>query len=304
MQRETIPSARFGAYELVARVGAGGMAEVFRARVPDGSRTVALKLLRLDAPPEAEELFDCEADVMAFLDHPNLVHSLEVGRAGGRRYLAMEDVAGGDLGKLMRAHAVARVGVPMGVAFRVILDVLHGLAYFHRARTSLGEPLGLVHGDVNPANVFLSTTGEVKLGDFGLATATRTDALSLRPVVPRAGKLHYLSPEQVAGEKLSAATDLFAVGVILYELAVGYRPFLAAEEGKVLSQIAGGKLEIPSVLVDEELAPILKRALATSPKDRFASAGELAGELLRYQLDHGLQCSREDLGRHVSAMLG
>ncbi len=300
-----IPSGRFGRYALRSRVGQGGMAEVYRAEVVDDLgelRTVALKLLRPDAPPAAVQGFDFESDVMALLDHPNLVRRLEVGEAGGRRYLAMEDVFGGDLGQLLAAHREARTSVPLPIALKVAVDLLHGLACFHAARTRGGDPLGLVHGDVNPSNVFLSVDGAVKLGDFGVAFATRGRARETPSF--SAGKLHYLSPEQALGTRVGQPSDVFAVGVILFELFVGYRPFDGADEEQVLSRIRAAKVELPQAIVDPRLARIVRRALAASPKERHATAGELCGELVRFQLDEGLFCAPASLGEHLTELLG
>jgi serine/threonine-protein kinase len=300
-----IPSGRFGRYALLARVGQGGMAEIYRAEVVDEDgelRTVALKLLRPDAPPAAVSGFDFESDVMALLDHPNLVRRIEVGEAGGRRYLAMEDVFGGDLSHLLAAHQAARSAVPLPIALRIVIDLLHGLAAFHAARSERGDPLGLVHGDVNPSNVFLSVRGDVKLGDFGVAFATRGRSRSLPGVT--AGKLHYLSPEQALGNRVGQASDVFAVGVILFELVVGYRPFDGADEAQVLARIRAAKVDLPHALVDARLARIVRRALALAPRDRYGTAGELCGDLVRFQLDEGLWCAPPALGEHLTELLG
>lgn len=301
----TIPSARFGRYSLRARVGEGGMAEIFRAEVVSGAgelQTVALKLLKRDAPPEIAALFDFEADVMGLLHHPNLVERLEIGEVAGRRYLAMEDVFGGDLGQLLLAHQRARTAVPLPLALRVTVELLHGLAHLHRVRSASGTELGLVHGDLSPGNILLSVDGAVKLCDFGVVTATLAGGSSLPPGTA-VGTLHYLSPEHATGARLGPASDLFAVGVILHELVVGYRPFQGESEEELLAQIRAARVEVPAALVEPRLARILRRALAASPKDRHASAGELAGELVRFQLDGDLQCSARQLGDHLVELL-
>src|SRR4051812_18552452 len=239
-----VPSRRFGKYLIRSRLGAGGMAEVFLAEAIDehGDQVnVALKLMRKGA---SAENFHDEADLMGLLAHPNLVQKLEVGEAFSRPYIALEFLIGGDLRSVMDSHRQQMKGFPTAMGVHVTLEVLRGLAYFHQARTRTGSPLNLVHSDVNPANVFFSGTGEVKLGDFGVATSSRGNFGPGEGVT--AGKLSYLSPEQTRGEKLGPASDLWAVGVMLHELAVGYHPFLkeGADETAVMNAIRGAKLTI------------------------------------------------------------
>lgn len=300
-----VPSRRFGHYLLRTRLGSGGMAEVFLADAVDlrgQPFSVALKLMRKDVPVEA---FADEADLMGLLQHPNLVQRLEVGEAFGRPFIAMELLVGGDLGGLMRALSQQRRSFPQDMAVHVCLEVLRGLAYFHRARTRSGRPLGLVHGDVNPANVFFSGEGEVKLGDFGVARA-RGASVDLGPADGvAAGKLHYLSPEQTRGEPLTPASDVFAVGIMLHELLVGLHPFRREETNAdvVMAAIRAARLSLPDSL-DRTLAAILRKALAPDVASRYRTAGELAGALLTWSLDVGHGPMREDVRHWLADVLG
>lgn len=304
---DAIPSALFGEYRVLARVGQGGMAEIYRAEAVDQQneiRTAILKLLRPEVSDEFVEMFDFEADIMGLLDHPNLVARLEVGRVGSRRYLAMEDVFGGDLKTLLQAHQAAQGVVPLPVALRIVVETLHGLASFHLARTRQGVALGLIHSDVNPANIFLSVDGDVKLGDFGVASATRMDAAGADLVNGvTVGKVHYLSPEQAAGEPATQASDLFSLGVVLYELALGYRPFDAPDTRALLDLIYLAKVGLPDAL-EPDLQHILRRSLTRNARDRYATAGEMCGDLVRFMLNHDLQCTRDELRDHIAIMLG
>jgi len=305
---QSFKSFRFGQYRFLGKIGEGGMAEIYRAEAVDERgelHTVVLKLLKPNLPPAAVEQFDFEADLMGLLEHPNLVRRLEVGQAGARRFLAMEDVFGGDLASLIAAARRADSCVPQRVALRVVVEVLHGLAYFHQARSAGGEPLELVHSDISPDNIFVSAHGEVKLGDFGISTARSPAAAeSGLPEGVTAGKVSYLSPEQAAGDPATPSSDLFSVGVVLYELLVGHRPFEALDTDELLNRVYQAKVKIPRGLLDKELTRTLRRALARSPKDRFRSAGELCGELVRYQLDHGLQCPAQALREHIAGAFG
>jgi serine/threonine-protein kinase len=297
-----IPSRRFGKYVLHSRLGSGGMAEVFLAEAIDQRGDpvrIALKLMRKETPREA---FHDEADLMGLLSHPNLVQRLEFGEAYGRPFIAMEFLMGGDLRVLMEELRSQRTKFPTGMAIHVVLEVLKGLAYFHQAKTRTGTPLGLVHGDVNPSNVFFSGRGAVKLGDFGVAKSHRANIGPSDGVT--AGKLHYLSPEQTYGEILTPASDLFSVGIILHELLLGFHPFRAdtSEVEAVIHAIRAAKLSLPESL-DKAPAQILQRGLNPSLSVRYGSAGEFAGELFQYAVDGGLCESEAGLQRWICQVL-
>lgn len=298
-----VPSRRFGKYLVRSRVGQGGMAEVYLAEAIDerGDQVnVALKLLRQGVP---QEKFHDEADLMGLLSHPNLVQMVEHGVAFGRPYIAMEFLIGGDLAEVMAAHRRAMKGFPMGMGVHLVLEVLKALAYFHRATTRTGTPLSLVHSDVNPSNVFFSGQGEVKLGDFGVASSVHMDIGPAQGVT--AGKLSYLSPEQTRGEALTAASDLWAVGVMLHELVVGYHPFQleGATEAQVMAAIRAPRLSIPDY-VEKPLAAIILRSLNPDLRQRFKSAGEFAGPLFAYALDNNLLPARSEVQAWLESVVG
>lgn len=194
-----VPSRRFGKYVLRSRVGQGGQAEVFLAEAISerGEHiSVALKLARKGAN---ESHLGDEADLMGMLVHPNLVKLVEFGLAFGRPYIAMEFLIGGNLQEVMNVHRQQMTGVPLKMGVHIIIELLKGLSYFHRATTRAGTPMHLVHSDVNPANVFFSGGGEVKLGDFGVASSSRLDLGPAAGIA--AGKLWYLSPNRPAGSR-------------------------------------------------------------------------------------------------------
>jgi serine/threonine-protein kinase len=298
-----IPSRRYGKYQVRSRLGVGGMAEVFLADVVNElgeEQQVALKIMR---DGQNSEAFVNEADLMGMLSHPNLVRRLELGEAGGRLFIAMEYCMGGDLHGLMSTLRKHMKDFPTWLGVHVCQEVLKGLSYFHQAKTRSGDPLHLVHGDVNPANVFFSASGDVKLGDFGVAKSTRQglgpqDGLA-------AGKIPYLSPEQTRGEPLTARSDLFAVGVMLHELTVGYHPFAGPGAGahEVLAAIRAARVSVPEY-VERPLAQILRRALQADLASRYPTAGEMAGDLLHYALDHGQWVSREQVQAWLGTELG
>lgn len=298
-----VPSRRFGKYLVRSRVGQGGMAEVFLAEAIDerGDHVnVAIKMLKPGVP---EEKFHDEADLMGLLSHPNLVEMVEHGVAYGRPFIAMEFLIGGDLSEVMAAHRRAMKGFPMGMGVHIVIEVLKALAYFHRATTRTGTPLSLVHSDVNPANVFFSGHGDVKLGDFGVASSVHMDIGPAQGVT--AGKLSYLSPEQTRGEALTCASDLWAVGVMLHELVVGYHPFQLedATEAQVMAAIRSPKLNIPDY-VEKPLGAIIARALNPDLRQRYKSAGEFAGPLFAYALDKNLLPSKREVQAWLESVLG
>ncbi|MCC6337037.1 MAG: serine/threonine protein kinase [Myxococcales bacterium] len=298
-----VPSRLYGKYLVRSRVGLGGMAEVFLAEAVDahGDQVqVALKLMRPEVP---EEKIADEVDLMGLLSHPNLVRMLEHGRAFNRHFIALEFLIGGDLRQVMEAHRRAMAGFPANMGVHVVIEVLRGLAYLHTATTKTGTALSLIHSDVNPANVFFSGQGAVKLGDFGVASSAQLDVGPGEGIA--AGKLSYLAPEQTRGERGSVASDLWSVGVMLHEMVVGYHPFQdeGASEPEVMNRIRAGKLSIPDY-VDKPLAAVIQRALAVDPKVRYRSAGELAGPLFTWALDRNALPSADDVREWLAGAVG
>ena len=303
MRTVEVPSRRFGKYLVRSRLGQGGQAEVFLGEAVDTNGDVIKVALKLMRPGAAEEKFADEADLMSLLSHPNLVGMYEAGVAFGRPFIAMEFALGGDLAEVMAAHRRSMQPFPAGMGVHVCLEVLKGLAYFHRATTRTGTALELVHSDVNPANVFFAGDGEVKLGDFGVASSRHVDIGP--PEGMAAGKLSYLSPEQTRGEALSPASDLWAVGVMLHELVVGYHPFQreGASDDEVMAAIRAPRLSIPDY-VGKPLTAIITRALSPDLRTRFRSAGDFAGPLYGYALDQGLLATRTQMREWFESVLG
>ncbi len=277
-------------YRLLGRIGAGGMAEVFRAELMSAegiTRELVIKRIhpRLALDPEAVRRFVDEARVAAKLRHPSVVQVYEFGRDGDHYFLAMELVDGCDLATLLRRAEGGRLAP--GVALAVIDALLDALGYVHALRTSDGEPMGLVHRDVSPHNVLLGRAGEVKLADFGIAQASAANPDGRAAVE---GKLAYMAPEQARGDRIDARADLFSAAAILHEMLTGRRVYGDAAGEAARLRATGG--EVQPVAVDAALAPlgaVLQRALAPSPDDRFASAGDF---------QQALAGARDALGLH------
>jgi serine/threonine-protein kinase len=317
-----VPSPRlprkFGHYLLFDRIGAGGMAEIFLARARTdlgGQRLVIVKqiLPALAAHPEFAEMLVHEAKLAAQLDHANVVQVTDLGRADGQLYIAMEYVEGFDLNDLLRRCTKEKVPLPLEFALAIISDTLRALDYAHRRMSEDGAPLGIVHRDVSPSNVLVSFDGQIKLCDFGIAHANAlVEARSVNAPDQTAealrGKAGYMSPEHARGEHVDARADVFAAGILLWELIAGKRMYRQRDGSLPLLEQAR-RADVPP-LPDKGMpdAPaieaILVKALSKNREDRYASAGAMLRDVERYMSDIGLVVSPIRLGDWLVASLG
>jgi len=289
----------FGPYVLLERVSVGGMAEVFKAREVgrDGfSRTVAIKtmLAHVRSDPMWVELFVREARVVSGLKHANIVEVFGSGRVGSDPYIAMEYVSGRDLRMVFNRCERAAVRVPVALACYVVSKVCAALDYVHR-RGGAGDR-GLVHRDVSPANVVVSFDGEVKLADFGVAGRC-DEALGESHAVYK-GKLGYASAEQLAGARVDSRSDVFSLGVLLFELLTGRRLFGAEHAGASPSEIRESPIPRPSQCRDDlppGIDPIVLAALAADRSARYPTAAEFKDALDHFLLAQGMFSTRKDL---------
>ena len=274
-----------GRYQLVRRLAAGGMAEVFLARTrgaPEFSKTVVVKriLPNLATNQEFITLFLNEARISAQLQHPNVVQFFDLGEENGQYFLAMEYMDGPTVRGLLRGAYEAKRQVPMGVGLKLMSLALEGLAYAHAFCDQRGRPQNLVHRDISPHNILLGRNGAVKVADFGIAKAASLPSITKTGQVR--GKLRYMSPEQLTDEPLDARSDLFAVGITLFELLTGARPFQGDGDAEIIAKI----LEHPPLRLDQfrddvpkGLQEIVEKALAKERTDRYASAQEMQAAL-------------------------
>jgi len=277
------PSSRLDRYKIEALVGKGGMAEVYRAVVREGpyaGMQVAVKRLlpTLASDPGFVALFEQEAEVTRRLRHPNIVEVLDTGVAGGTPFIVMEYVDGRNLRQILSQCAARSILLPVDFAAYVGHVVSQALAHAHTGRDEAGRPLGIVHCDVSPSNVFVSKMGEIKLGDFGVA---------LRPGAARGlpaafGKAHYLSPEQILGRPPTPRTDIFALGAVLFELLTDEKAFPGKDLREVGQLILAGKIRVPSELRPEvpfALDEVVLRCLSPDVENRYDSADTVAADL-------------------------
>ena len=264
-------------------VGRGGMAEVWQGVVVDGpqaGREVAVKRLlpEFASDPEYVAMLEQEALVTRRLAHPAIVEVLDAGVADGTPYIVMEYVDGRNLKEVIARCAERRILLPADFSLYVGHVVADALAHAHDGADSHRHPLGVVHCDVSPSNVFISKNGEVKLGDFGVAV-TPTTRIRVGGVH---GKVSYLAPELLRGGNPSSQSDIFSLGCLLFEALTNERAFPGTEVNAVAQKILQGALRAPSEVRPElsfEVDAIVLRCLAADPAERWPSALELAKEI-------------------------
>ena len=275
----------YGKYELVHKIGEGAMAEVFRAvatSIGGFRKPVALKriLPHLSTDAEFVSLFTAGAKLSVALTHGNVVQVFDFGRIDNTYFLAMELVEGCDLTRVLLRQSERDRPMPPEVALYIMAGVLKGLAHAHGRRDEKGRPLHLVHRDVSPHNILLSFEGEVKLTDFGVATATSRVSLT-RPHM-KLGKFSYMSPEQARIEAVDARSDLWSAGVTLFECLTGRRLFFHEDPSVVLQRVRAPVVPRPSEVakgLDRDLDELVLRILEKDPRQRPATARGLATEL-------------------------
>jgi eukaryotic-like serine/threonine-protein kinase len=271
-------------YRVKSKIADGGMAEIFLARqigAEGFEKPVVLKRILpafANDPPFVRMFLD-EAHIASTLNHSNIVQILDLGKAAGQYFLALELVDGWSLEQVRKRAKAARMKMPLPVALYVVSSLCRALAFAH-TRTVGGRPTGLVHRDVSPQNVLLSREGEVKLTDFGIARAAGRREKSVTGVIK--GKISYMSPEQAGGGDLDARSDVFSVGTVLYLLTVGKKPFVGANDVEVLLDIRKGRYAKPSAEVrgfNADVERVIARALRVDRERRWPSAEKMADRI-------------------------
>jgi eukaryotic-like serine/threonine-protein kinase len=287
-----LPSPQaFGPYELTERINVGGMAEVFRARDAARGRLVAIKRI-LPSVAEDEEfiqMFRDEAAIASQLDHPNIARIFDVGRVDLSYYLALEFVRGKDLRVIFDRAAKLREPLPLPFILYVISQACRGLEYAHQRTDARGRALGVVHRDVSPQNMLVSFDGEVKIIDFGIAKAS--GKLARTQVGTIKGKFGYMSPEQVRGLPIDQRSDVFSLGICLWELLTLQRLFVGDNEVVIMEKIRRG--DIPSLAeaapeTPAEIERIVRKALANDVDERYPTATALDSDITAFARANGL----------------
>lgn len=295
-------------YELVQQLSAGGMGEVFLARQKGLSgidKTVVVKriLRSLVEDPDFVSMFLDEARIAADLRHPNIVTIFEVGKADGIYYIAMEYLEGWNLGQIMSRAMGLRRSVPIGHALRILHDIADGLHYAHTRTDAAGASLGIVHRDLSLRNIMVTVSGVTKILDFGLAKARSKSHVTMPGRVK--GTPGYIAPEQLDGQPVSPASDIFAMGTLLFEVTTRRRLFRRTTPIETLRAVKRCIVPRPTTLVRGYPAPlesVVLRALARDPHDRFQTAEELRLALDDVMTQLGDRTPSVALGRAVSAL--
>jgi serine/threonine protein kinase/ActR/RegA family two-component response regulator len=270
----------FGRYQLLEKIAAGGMAEVYKARMKGEEGFEKIVAIKRILPHMADNddfitMFVDEAKLAAQLTHNNIIHIYDLGRVDAYHYIAMEYVEGKDLRSILKMGQERGYPLPPELALFIASKIGNALEYAHRRVGMDGKELNLVHRDVSPQNILISFEGDIKLCDFGIAKAatkvsqTQTGALK--------GKLQYMSPEQAWGKKIDRRTDIFSLGIVLFEMLTGQRLFTGDTDLTILEQVRDAKVVAPSTKnyeLPKKVDQVVLKALAKNPQDRYQNANE------------------------------
>ncbi len=284
---------QLGRYELIRKIAAGGMGEIYLARTSGTAGFEKTVIIKTILPHLAQEetfvdKFLDEGRIVVNLTHGNIVPVFDMDEVDGEYYIAMEYVPGRDLRDVLGTLRECDERMPIDLAAYVASEICQGLGYAHRKADDDGEPLGIVHRDVSPSNVLLSTEGEVKLIDFGIAKAADRRAKTLSGQLQ--GKCCYMSPEQARGESLDARSDIFSTGVVLYEMLTGKRPFESDSDLRSLELVRQCEFERPSEHrpdIPDAIAAVVERALAENREERYQTIDAMQIDLMEYLYAQG-----------------
>ena len=297
-----------GRYRVVDEIGVGGMASVHLARVdgPGGfQKWVAIKRIHphLVEDDQFVDMFLDEARIAAGINHANVAQVFDLGKDDNTYWIAMEYLHGEPLREVMRRIEEHSTRIPFHIAARVCADASEGLHAAHELRGRNGQLLNLVHRDVTPHNLFVTYEGYTKVVDFGIAKVV--DRLASTRAGTLKGKLAYMSPEQVRGQEVDRRTDIFALGVVLWELTTNRRLFRMDTDLDTLEKVQACVVPLPSTIIPDyppELQDIVMKALAQRKEDRFQTARELSRALQRFLMKQGTFVGPEDVGDYVKGL--
>jgi len=306
-QGSPLGAEKFGRYQLLGLLGQGGMGRLYiaeRRGIQGFVKIVALKRIQphLADSKQLREMFLNEARIAARLEHPNIVATYELGEVDGNYFISMEYLPGEDLSAIIAGCEDTRM--PIDIAAALAQQAAQGLHYAHEARDGQGRPIGLVHRDVSPRNIFVTYHGVVKLLDFGVVRGPEKQK-SIPGVFK--GKYGYCAPEQLEGKPVDRRTDVFCLGIALWECLTGARLFDAASDAATIDAVRSRPVEPPSALrpdVPPELDAITLRALARDPDKRFRTAHDMSEDLDRFLVGQDDRPTSKTVGRWMEAIFG
>ncbi|MFT3842756.1 MAG: serine/threonine-protein kinase [Myxococcaceae bacterium] len=297
---------RFGDYQLLKKLATGGMAEIWLARQQGLEGFEKLLVVKRILPHLAEnsefvKMFLDEARIAARLNHPNIVQIFNLGAQDDTYFIAMEYIHGEDVRRAWKRADAAQKPIPVPLVCRIIMDASAGLDYAHKKTDQGGKPLGIVHRDISPQNILVTFEGGVKVVDFGIAKAADQATVTRSGVLK--GKYSYMSPEQASGMKVDSRSDIFALGVVLYELLTLTRLFKRSNDIQTLNAVTECDVLPPSKVrgdrVPASLDPVVMKALAKNPADRWQTANDLQAALENWLLQNQFPSSSV----HLAAFL-
>ena len=301
---------QLGPYKLISQIAVGGMAEIYMAQTRGAggfAKLVALKLIHpnFSSDPEFVRMLIDEAKLAVQLEHPNIVHTFDLGRVEEQYYIAMELIEGGDLYRILRRASDLDRSFPLDLATYIAKEACAGLAYAHAKVDNRGRALEIVHRDVSPQNILVSYQGDVKIVDFGIAKAAMRGQQTAAGVIK--GKYYYMSPEQAWGDRVDSRSDIFSAGILLYEMLTGQMLYLQEDLQMLVEMVR--KANIPPLSsrrkdVPPELEQIVMKALKRRAEERYQTAGEFAEALGRFLKRNSPDFSRARIGEFVSEVLG
>ncbi|MBI5532028.1 MAG: protein kinase [Deltaproteobacteria bacterium] len=307
---EVRPGLALGRYECLLPIARGGMAAVWAARAKGArgfQRFVAIKTMlpTLSSDANFETMFLDEARIVARIRHPNVVEVVDLGEKDSLLYIVMEWIDGEPLSTLMR-KASTDGRLPLGIAARIMSDACAGLHAAHELKDDDGKIAGLVHRDFSPQNVLISYDGLVKLVDFGVAKAAGVSSAETAAGHIK-GKLAYMAPEQVTGERVDRRTDIFACGIVLYQITTGKHPFRGAHDAETINNALSRDVPSPKHYIPDcppRLHQVLMRSLQRDPAKRFQTASEMAHELDELARKDGRRVTVETVGAFATEVAG
>jgi serine/threonine protein kinase len=303
------PNAEFGNYQIVGHIASGGMAQIYLAKVrglAGFEKHLALKVINAEYADEdrfIQMLID-EAKITVGLSHVNIGQVFDLGQVDGIYYIAMEYVDGIDVLELVNGLHSLRERVPIEAVSLIGRQICSGLHYAHTRKDKHGAPLNIVHRDVSPQNILVSTSGEIKVVDFGIAKAAGVSSKTQAGVIK--GKVHYMAPEQAMGQKADSRSDIFSCGIVLWEMLTSQMVYAGDNVRELVDRVRLAKIPRPSTIrkeIPEELEQIVMKALTANPEERYQSAHEVQIDLTKFLSAYAPEFSASHLAALVERVL-
>ncbi len=293
-----------GRYALVKRIGRGGMAEVWVAKSFGGNsfeKIVAIKILTPDkvSSEDYQRSFSDEAKIHVTLKHPNIVDIYDFNFEAQNPYLVMEYVEGAELREILRELRQRNETMPVGISCFIVSELAEALKHAHERRSESGQSLEIVHRDISPSNVLISTEGQVKLSDFGIAKSSLQSDFTKAGQIK--GKFRYMSPEQASGETVDYRSDIFSLGLVFYELLFGRPAYDDPLETKIYVMARSGEVSFPAS-ADPDLQGILDKLLASDPAERYPNLDLFQKEIRNYLLRHPQESDRSAFRTYLKTL--